>query len=147
MQTSCIFCSPRLVGSLLVLAILLLKIGMTSLPMQHYYPYCSYLFSYYCSPCAHLIRFPRYHGKPAKLLSTRRGRCGEWANCFALILRSLGFDTRHVLDWTDHVWVEVFSEAEGRWLHADPCEDACDKPLCKQKTFRVGIVPRFSYVY
>ena len=85
--------------------------------------------SYVCSLCAAEVRFPRYHSRPAKLLETRRGRCGEWANAFALCCRALGFDTRRALDWTDHVWVEVFSEAEGRWLHADPCEGCCDKPL------------------
>lgn len=76
----------------------------------------AFKFSYACEAIGCQVRFPRYHGVPEKLLETRRGRCGEWANCFALIARSLGFDTRHVLDWTDHVWVEIFSEAEQRLL-------------------------------
>ena len=42
---------------------------------------------------------------------------------------ALGFKTRYVLAWTDHVWTEVFSEAQQRWLHCDPCEDICDRPL------------------
>lgn len=63
------------------------------------------------------------------MLDTREGRCGEWANCFCLVLRSMDYDARYILDWTDHVWCEVYSESQKRWLHADPCENTLDKPL------------------
>ncbi|KAF3833509.1 hypothetical protein F7725_024713 [Dissostichus mawsoni] len=48
------------------------------------------------------------YNNPEKLLETRRGRCGEWANCFTLCCRAM-----------DHVWTEVFSTSQRRWLHCD----------------------------
>ncbi|KAL7055289.1 hypothetical protein AAHC03_024372 [Spirometra sp. Aus1] len=115
-------------------------------------------------------RFPRYND-PCKLLETRQGRCGEWANCFALILASLRKPSsqadgcskeevpwfpgvRFVVDFTDHVWCEVWLEepttvAEGtvaptgRWVHVDVCEGLIDAPL----VYEAGWHKKLSYIF
>uniref|UniRef100_A0A2A4JM22 Peptide-N(4)-(N-acetyl-beta-glucosaminyl)asparagine amidase n=1 Tax=Heliothis virescens TaxID=7102 RepID=A0A2A4JM22_HELVI len=83
---------------------------------------------YDCLACGVGAKFVRYND-PRTLLETRRGRCGEWANCFTLLCRSLGYDTRFVYDITDHVWCEVFDYDSNTWLHADPCEGKLNAPL------------------
>jgi peptide-N4-(N-acetyl-beta-glucosaminyl)asparagine amidase len=87
---------------------------------------------YQCASCKKESRFPRYN-HPLKLLDTRTGRCGEWANVFTCICTILGYDARLVLDWTDHVWTEIFSESQSRWIHIDSCEAAIDAPLTYEK--------------
>uniref|UniRef100_A0A1A8PCK1 Peptide-N(4)-(N-acetyl-beta-glucosaminyl)asparagine amidase n=1 Tax=Nothobranchius pienaari TaxID=704102 RepID=A0A1A8PCK1_9TELE len=97
--------------------------------------------NHYCQNCLLSTRFPRYNN-PEKLLETRRGRCGEWANCFTLCCRALGLEARFVWDSTDHVWTEVYSVSQRRWLHCDSCENACDKPLL----YEVGWGKKLAYV-
>ena len=36
---------------------------------------------YMCSVCSLPVRFPRYNSV-VKLIESRNGRCGQWANCF-----------------------------------------------------------------
>ncbi|XP_030534710.1 peptide-N(4)-(N-acetyl-beta-glucosaminyl)asparagine amidase [Rhodamnia argentea] len=86
----------------------------------------------YRCKCSRITRFPRYND-PMKLLETRRGRCGEWANCFTFYCCAFGYESRLVFDFTDHVWTECFSVYLGRWMHLDPCEGVYDKPLLYEK--------------
>lgn len=85
------------------------------------------------SLCGGTGRFPRYKEALSVLMYSRRGRCGEWAKAFWLLLRATGeFAVRMVYDFTDHVWVEV--EVEDRqWIHCDVCEVALDNPLMYER--------------
>ena len=94
-----------------------------------------------CLQCGAQIRFPRYND-PGKLMQTRRGRCGEWANAFTCLCRCLDIEARFVVDWTDHVWTEYYSRARGRWIHVDCCECVMDKP----KLYEKGWGKKLSYV-
>ncbi|KAG7612419.1 Transglutaminase-like [Arabidopsis suecica] len=87
---------------------------------------------YRCTMCPTTTRFPRYND-PLKLVETKKGRCGEWANCFTLYCRTFGYDSRLIMDFTDHVWTECYSHSLKRWIHLDPCEGVYDKPMLYEK--------------
>nr|CAD7394183.1 unnamed protein product [Timema cristinae] len=84
---------------------------------------------YRCGVCTATTKFHRYNDV-GKLLETKCGRCGEWANCFTLLCRAMGWDARFIVDEGDHVWTEVYSAAQKHWLHCDTCKDNCDIYSC-----------------
>jgi len=97
---------------------------------------------YHCSSCGAHTRFPRYN-HPRKLLESRIGRCGEFANCFTLFCRALGYDSRHITDWTDHVWTEIYSHNLSRWVPFDSCENAWDSPMM----YSSGWGKKLTYIF
>lgn len=108
-----------------------------------------------CKKCHQRIEFPRINN-PVTLLTTRRGRCGEWVNCFMLILQALigGGDEdsdriRYVWNQEDHVWCEYYSLSSKRWIHLDPCEGVFDEPLlyCNNWGKKMSYVIGFNHNY
>jgi Transglutaminase-like superfamily len=107
---------------------------------------------YQCHVCSEFFRFPRYNAV-SYVVSDHRGRCGEYSMLLFRIMRALGHETRWVVDWADHVWVEIavptaflppstrsshgasdaatssVSSTGFRWIHLDPCEAAVDENL------------------
>mmetsp|Transcript_124002 Transcript_124002/g.396460 ORF Transcript_124002/g.396460 Transcript_124002/m.396460 type:complete len:255 (-) Transcript_124002:59-823(-) len=77
---------------------------------------------------------------PIPLLQTRTersqvlGRCEEFSRLSHALFASLGYEVRYILDFTDHVWIEVrlkstSDERQQTWVHADPSENVLDQPL------------------
>ena len=99
---------------------------------------------YQCSTCQNFTRFPRYNN-PKQLLHSRTGRCGEWANCFGLICRALNLDINYVIDFTDHVWVEIYIPSLKRFIHADPCEIAIDSPHMYERGWKKKLIHILSF--
>ncbi|EDW58746.1 peptide-N(4)-(N-acetyl-beta-glucosaminyl)asparagine amidase [Drosophila virilis] len=94
--------------------------------------------------CGQETKFHRYNDI-TQLLVTRKGRCGEFANCFTFLCRCLDYDARLVHSHFDHVWTEVFSETQMRWLHVDPSENVVNSPLMYQHGWKRKIDYIFAY--
>ncbi|CAA9998907.1 unnamed protein product [Nesidiocoris tenuis] len=111
------------------------------LPRTNKPPYVIDVENHQCTNCGNFTKFPR-HTDASILLDSRCGRCSEWAQVFTLMCRALGYRARYVVDVTDHVWTEVYSRTNDRWLHVDSCEAAVDQPLLYEK----GWGKELSYV-
>lgn len=90
------------------------------------------------------LKFERFND-PLQLIKpeNRKGRCGEWANCFCFLASVMGFEVRYVSAlFDDHVWAEIYSHKLDRWIHFDPCENSFDKPLL----YELGWGKKLSFV-
>ncbi|XP_073848899.1 N-glycanase Pngl [Musca autumnalis] len=94
--------------------------------------------------CGQETKFHRYNDI-AQLLVSRKGRCGEFANCFTFLCRCLDYDARIVHPLFDHVWTEVYSDSQMRWIHVDPSDNVVDSPLMYQHGWKRNIDYVFAY--
>lgn len=119
---------------------------------QHNPDNVSVIEHYSCGKCGTRVDFARINN-PVSLLRTRTGRCGEWVNCFMLILHALvgssGNCLRYVWNAEDHVWCEYYSKHLKRWIHLDPCENAFDEPhlYCENWGKKMSLVVGISDGY
>jgi len=118
------------------------SLGMTAATPEELNSWASRVELYQCNTCSSYTRFPRYN-HPRKLLQTRKGRCGEYANLFTLLCRAMGYEARYILDLTDHVWTEVYCEEKQQFVHTDCCEAKYDCPNLYEK----GWGKKLSYIF
>lgn len=94
--------------------------------------------------CGAETKFTRFNDV-ADLMVSRKGRCGEYANCFTFFCRALDYKARWVTSQFDHVWTEIYSENQKRWIHIDPSDNVIDAPLMYQHGWKRTIDYVFAF--
>lgn len=107
-----------------------------------------------CNSCgsARFFEYARFHG-PLALYATKdnrdwvMGQCEEFSRAGYALLASLGYQARYVLDFTDHVWIEVRLRQGNTfsWVHADPSEGVLDSPLMYEQGWGKRLTMIFAF--
>mmetsp|Transcript_111283 Transcript_111283/g.208659 ORF Transcript_111283/g.208659 Transcript_111283/m.208659 type:complete len:540 (+) Transcript_111283:138-1757(+) len=120
---------------------------------------CVYAELRYCRTCgknatnkSKFFEYSRFHG-PLALFDTNQsrqgvmGQCEEFSRAGHALLAALGYEVRYVLDFTDHVWIEVRipQGPSGTWIHADPSEGVLDQPLMYEKGWGKKLTMIFAF--
>ncbi len=85
------------------------------------------------------------HSDPLEILAYGKGRCGEFSILFTALCLANGYRARLILDMTDHVWTEVWEEAENRWVHVDPSEKRVGDPLMYERDWKKSLSNVYAF--
>jgi transglutaminase-like putative cysteine protease len=85
------------------------------------------------------------HSDPLEILAYGRGRCGEFSILFTALCLANGYRARLILDMTDHVWTEVWEEAENRWVHVDPSKKRVGDPLMYERDWKKSLSNVYAF--
>jgi hypothetical protein len=124
-----------------------LRLGASSCNEEESHHMCSYSELYQCPQCGASFRFPRYRSVP-KLLETKLGRCGEFSDVALAVFNLLGYESKQVIDHTDHVWIEIgIPDEDGKvqFVHGDPSEGILDEPFLYQDNWKKQLTFVFSH--
>jgi len=85
------------------------------------------------------------HNNPVDILSYGKGRCGEFSILFTAVCLAKGYRARIVLDMSDHVWTEVWSDKENRWIHVDPSEKRIDHLYMYEREWKKNLKEIYAF--
>ena len=85
------------------------------------------------------------HVDPLTILEYGKGRCGEYSILYTALCLAHGYRARIVLDMTDHVWTEVYDEAENKWIHIDPSERRIDDPRMYERDWKKNLTRIYAF--
>lgn len=85
------------------------------------------------------------HNDPMEIMAYGKGRCGEFAILFTALCLAHKHRARLILDVSDHVWTEVWSDKEKRWIHVDPSEKRIDDPLMYERDWKKNLKEIYAF--
>lgn len=85
------------------------------------------------------------HNNPVDIMNYGKGRCGEFSILFMAACLAKGYRARIVLDMSDHVWTEVWSGKEDRWVHVDPLEKRIDDPHMYEREWKKNLDEIYAF--
>jgi hypothetical protein len=85
------------------------------------------------------------HTDPLAILRYGKGRCGEYSILYTALCLAHGYRARIVLDMTDHVWTEVYDEAQNKWIHIDPSEKRIDDPKMYERDWKKKLTKIYAF--
>ena len=85
------------------------------------------------------------HNDPLEIIGFGKGRCGEFSILFTALCLAHGYRARLILDMSDHVWTEVWDDAQERWIHVDPSEKRIDDPLMYERDWKKDLKEIYAF--